>query len=220
MEVVRVREGPLWQAIDQSQLVIEFDPDGRVLWANHGFLVAMGYTLAEVVGQHHRMFCAGDYAASPTYVAFWRKLRLGAFEGGRFQRVARDGHAVWLHATYTPIVGADGAVERIVKFASDVTAQVRMESELEQRLDESQRYREEASSRQVAMETLLAELGGVVDAIANIASQTNLLALNASIEAARAGAAGRGFAVVAGEVKKLASDTQAATKRARAMMAA
>ena len=49
--------------------------------------------------------------------------------------------------------------------------------------------------------------------IATIAKQTNLLALNATIEAARAGDMGRGFAVVAGEVKALASQTAAATKR-------
>ena len=56
-----------------------------------------------------------------------------------------------------------------------------------------------------------AEIGKVVDLIANIAQQTNLLALNATIEAARAGQAGRGFAVVASEVKALSVQTQIAT---------
>lgn len=215
-----MRDDPLWQAIDRSHLMIEFDPDGVIRWANDAFLATMGYSLAHVTGQHHRIFCAGDYARSSQYAAFWSKLRHGGSQGGRFQRYARDGREVWLHATYTCILAADGRVERIVKFASDVTQQVALESELGRGLAESQRYREESGRRQAAMEALLGELGGVVDAIALIASQTNLLALNASIEAARAGEAGRGFAVVAGEVKKLASDTKAATKRARAMMAA
>ena len=64
-----------------------------------------------------------------------------------------------------------------------------------------------------AFNTALSDVSHVTAGINVIARQTNLLALNATIEAARAGDAGRGFAVVASEVKKLASETAAATNR-------
>ena len=40
-------------ALDRSQAVIEFQPDGTILAANANFLTAMGYTLPEVRGQQH-----------------------------------------------------------------------------------------------------------------------------------------------------------------------
>jgi methyl-accepting chemotaxis protein len=62
-----------------------------------------------------------------------------------------------------------------------------------------------------ALASASADIGEVVQLIADIAEQTNLLALNATIEAARAGADGKGFAVVAQEVKHLAGQTASAT---------
>lgn len=188
-----------WVAICKSQAVIEFAPDGVILWANELFLDLMGFTLGEIMGQHHRIFCLAGDAASTEYAAFWTKLARGEYDAGEYRRVGKDQREIWLQATYNPVVDANGKVQRILKIATDITTPRMLRAELKAMVD---------------------GLVEIVDGIGLIANQTNLLALNAAIEAARAGDAGRGFAVVAAEVKKLAGDTRTATDRARAMVRA
>lgn len=109
------------QAIDQIQAVIEFTMDGTVLTANDNFLKTLGYTLAEIKGQHHRMFCDAAYVASQEYQDFWAKLNRGEYDAGTYQRVGKGGKEVWIQAAYYPLRDSKGKLSKVVKFASDVT---------------------------------------------------------------------------------------------------
>ena len=112
-------------AICRSQAVIAFSPDGIIVDANDNFLAATGYALDEVVGQHHRMFMDPIAAASAEYEAFWADLARGDFKSGEFQRFGKGGAEVWIHASYNPIFDREGRVVKVVKYASDITEQVR-----------------------------------------------------------------------------------------------
>lgn len=125
----RRRTGPsgaalsaVWEAVNASQAVITFAPDGTILDANQNFLTVMGYAATDVVGQHHRMFMPAGEAETPAYATFWRNLAAGEFQMAAFKRIGRGGREVWIRASYNPVFDRNGRVVSVVKIATDVTA--------------------------------------------------------------------------------------------------
>eukprot|EP00903_Cladosiphon_okamuranus_P022149 g20370.t1 len=108
-------------AISRSQAMISFTREGIILDANENFLRTTGYSAAEVVGKHHRMFVSPDYAQSKEYASFWKDLGDGKHTSAIYQRYGKSGTPIWLQATYNPIFDASGRLIKITKFATDVT---------------------------------------------------------------------------------------------------
>ena len=234
-------------AINRSMAIITFNPEGIVLEANENFLNVTGYKRDEVIGKHHRLFCADTLYKSDEYRQFWERLNQGEFFSGQFPRLNRQGDPLWLRATYNPVFNSDGQLYKIVKFATDVTADVlRNQREQEAAVhawDMAVQTRGCAQSgasvieNSILMIDRIAQGMGVVstdvsrlnnqsesiddmvETIRKFAMQTRLIALNAAIEAARAGASGRSFAVVAAEVRNLAASVSSATEEIEQVVA-
>ena len=227
------------KALDRAMARIEFDLDGRILTANDNFLATLGYSLKELQGQHHRLFCEPGLVNSNEYGDFWRRLNAGEFFRGQFKRLGKHGRVIWLEASYNPVYDATGRLYKVVKYASDISERVEkhesdgrsasrayhISAETEKVAEQGTRIIQAAAGemREIAQNVsqsaeVIGQLGqrseqitAIVNTIRGIADQTNLLALNAAIEAARAGDQGRGFAVVADEVRQLAGRTSSAT---------
>jgi methyl-accepting chemotaxis protein len=108
-------------ALGRSQAVIEFGLDGTVLSANQNFLNVLGYRLDEIKGKHHSMFVPPSDRQSTQYREFWAALKSGQFQMAEFKRIAKDGHEVWIEASYNPVLDGNGKPVIIVKFATDIT---------------------------------------------------------------------------------------------------
>ncbi|MEN0110557.1 MAG: methyl-accepting chemotaxis protein [Planctomycetota bacterium] len=108
-------------AVSRSQAIIEFTPSGEILAANENFLAVLGYSLGEIVGQHHRLFVDPAEAKGADYAAFWDALSRGQLAAGEFKRVTKSGDEIWISASYNPVLDDAGRVVKVVKVASDIT---------------------------------------------------------------------------------------------------
>ena len=146
------------QAIDRSLGYIEFKPDGIIITANEIFQDVMGYSLDEIQGKHHRMFCEPSYAKSKEYEKFWSDLRAGVVQTNSFLRITKSGTFRWLKASYIPMMEVDGRVSKVIKLANDIT--------------------EERSEKERTFQTL----EQAVDAVITINSDKKVLSFNKAAE--------------------------------------
>ncbi|MCW5667597.1 MAG: PAS domain-containing protein [Piscinibacter sp.] len=137
-EIERHNARGVLAAIDSAYAFVEFDLAGHVQNANPNFLALMGYALEEVKGKHHRQFVEPAEAASAEYQQFWADLGAGRSHSRVFRRFARGGAEVWIQAVYAPVKDEMGRVFKVVKIATDVSAEYRATQMLRRAVEEAQ----------------------------------------------------------------------------------
>jgi methyl-accepting chemotaxis protein len=138
-EIERQNARGILGAIDSAYAYIEFDLNATVLKANGNFLQLMGYQAGEIVGQHHRIFVDPAIASAPAYAQFWRDLAAGKAQSAVYPRLTKGGRTVHIQAVYAPVKDEMDRVVKIVKIATDVTAEVTANAMLRQAVEEAQK---------------------------------------------------------------------------------
>ncbi len=183
------------RAISLSQAVIEFALDGTILTANDNFLVALGYRLEEIQGRHHSLFIDPAERNSPSYREFWAALNRGEYQAAEYRRIGKEGREVWIQASYNPIFDAAGRLTKIVKFATDVTSQVR------------ERDRRAGLGRQVDT-----DVGQLTAAISTTSDQANLAAEASNKTAMNVQAMAAGAEQLAASVQEISRQAASASR--------
>jgi len=165
METERQNARGLLNAIDASYGLIEFDLGGHVLQVNDNFLQIMGYSRTEAIGKHHRVFMDPTEAASPAYQQFWADLNAGKAQKDTFRRIGKGGKTVWIQAVYSPVTDEMGRVLKVVKIATDVTAEVTAQQMLRQAVDETLNVIAAARQGDLSGRVSLAGKSGPIEAL-------------------------------------------------------
>ena len=152
----------LAKAINTSQAIIEFDPDGAIIGANENFLKAFGYTLEEIKGKHHRFLVDPAVRDGEEYRRFWERLRVGQHDAGKYLRIGKGGREVWIQASYNPVIGSDGKPYKVVELATDISAEVKASRALDEGFRETQ-------------QTIEAVIGGANERRISLAGKTGQL---------------------------------------------
>ena len=170
------------EAISKSQAVIEFDLTGNIQYANENFLKTTGYSLDEVVGKHHRIFCDQDYVKSSEYDNFWAELGKGNPNSGRFKRFGKGGDTIWLQATYNPNFDDMGVPCGVTKFGADISTQVEVEETVTKLSEEFTASTSDISSKATDVATGAQALGATTEemnaSIEELTASINAIAEN------------------------------------------
>lgn len=109
----------LFEAISQSNAIIEFSTDGTILNLNERFAEMMGYSVEELIGQKRTLLLTESLSENNDFV--WEKIAAGQPYSGKFRRRKKDGKTIWIQASYSPVINLKGEVIKITNISIDIT---------------------------------------------------------------------------------------------------
>ncbi|OSM04987.1 PAS domain S-box protein [Magnetofaba australis] len=112
----------LQHALNEHAIVSVTDPSGRITYANEKFCETSGYTMAELIGQDHRILKSGEHP--PEYYArMWETISNGQVWHGEVKNRRKDGSFYWVSASIVPLLNDQGEPWEYISIRTDITQQ-------------------------------------------------------------------------------------------------
>ncbi|QKG81050.1 PAS domain-containing protein [Tenuifilum thalassicum] len=110
----------LYQAINDSAYVIEYNTEGVITYINKAYLELLNIQAEELIGKHHSYQMEFTEEQRKNYTQFWEDLNKGIVrkETHKFSLNEKD---YLFYETYTPIKDENGKVYKIMKIAFNIS---------------------------------------------------------------------------------------------------
>ena len=119
-KIESIDESAFYNAFNDSQSIVEFNPDGTIINANKIFLKIIGHTLENLIGKDFETIC--DSGSGEHYKEFWAKLLEGVAHSGEIKLISKNGKDVWMHSVCTPILDQNGIIKKIINFSTNISS--------------------------------------------------------------------------------------------------
>ncbi len=128
----------IFDAINSTSLVVEYDISGHITNINQKFLELLGAPKNDIMGMHHSDFTS-KVRTENTYIDFWNTLKAGNSINNMEVIKLLNGKKLWLNQTYNPIQNTDGVAYKVLNIAVDISESKIKEQEFEKSVREMRR---------------------------------------------------------------------------------
>lgn len=134
-------EGQL-KALHEGAIVSETDIRGNITFANDTFVQISGYSREELIGKNHRILKSGLQPDS-IFEELWKTISSGKVWKGIICNKKKNGQFYWVKSTIVPVLDENGVPKKYVAVRFDITEQIQLQQELQQKIEEIRAQEEE-----------------------------------------------------------------------------
>lgn len=108
------------QALEEHFCITVTDRAGRLIEVNERFCNVVGYSEAELSGQHYELLCPGW--TDDSIEQMWATVNAGKTWRGQLRDRGKTGNEIWFESIVIPRFNGDGDIEQFITISTDITS--------------------------------------------------------------------------------------------------
>ena len=143
------------KALNNTDVMVEYAPSGRMINGNQKFLDTVGYTLDDLKDYSVFTFMGEDEQSD--FETVWNKIVNGeTYTGQAKLHTAKEG-IKWLGVTFTPMKNMQDEISKVVAIAHEITEQKNMEQLTQEQNELIKKQEQEIQANENELQTKLAD---------------------------------------------------------------